>query len=71
MNGGPSWKDVKYRTAADLDENPILSKERIIHEAQYDWHRVLPGSKRRNIRTDLYNYNIDLDEDDGFSTCSW
>ena len=71
MDGGPTWKDVKYRIAADLDENIILSKEWIFHEAQYDWHKVLQGSKHRNIRTDLHNYNIGLDEDDVFSKCSW
>ena len=69
MNGGPSWKDVKYRITTDLDENLILSKERVLHDAQYDWHSVLPGNVRRNIRTDLYSH-IDLDEDDGFSICS-
>ena len=69
MNGGPSWKDVKYRITTDLDQNLILSKERVLHDAQYDWHSVLPGNVRRNIRTDLYSY-IDLDEDDGFSICS-
>ena len=69
MNGGPSWKDVKYRITTDLDQNLILSKERVSHDAQYDWHSVLPGNVRRNIRTDLYSY-IDLDKDDGFSICS-
>ena len=69
MSGGPPWKDVQYHITTDLDQNLILSKEKVIHEAQYDWHSVLPGNIRRNIRTDLYSY-IDLAEDDGFSICS-
>ena len=70
MNGGPSWKDVQYRISTDLDENLILSKERVIHDAQYDWPSVLPGNVRRNIRRDLHSHT-DLDEDDSFSICSW
>ena len=69
MNGGPSWEDVQYRITTDLDENLILSKEKVIPGVQYDWNSVLPGNVRRNIRTDLYSY-IDLAEDDGFSICS-
>ena len=69
MSGGPPWQDVQYRVTTDLDENLILSKERVDHYAQYDWHSVLPGGQRRNIRTDLYSY-VDLAEDDGFSICS-
>ncbi len=64
MHGGPSWDDVMYRVTTDIDQNLILSKERVFVGAQYDWHSVLPGSIRRNIRTDLYTKNIDLDEDD-------
>ena len=69
MNGGPSWNDVKYRITTDLDENLILSKERVLQGVQYDWHKVLPGNVRRNIRTDLYSH-VDLDEDDAYSVCS-
>ena len=64
MIGGPPWKEVKYRVTTDLDENLILTKERVFPGAQYDWHSVLPGNVRRNIRTDLYIRNVDLDEDD-------
>ena len=69
MSGGPPWSDVKYRITTDLDTNLILSKERVLNDARYDWQSVLPGNVRRNIRTDLYSY-VDLDEDDGFSICS-